>query len=88
MSDGAIIKTYVWNNGKCFFISTIDRDSSAVLGPSRFAETLVWDFDWKTNERGEIIYSDSAPQGSISKHQWIVECFHQDGKMEEFESEL
>lgn len=81
MSDSTI-KTYVWHNGKCFFVSTIDRDSSATLGPRMHAETIVWNFDWNTNQRGEQIYMDEAAAGSIRTHQRIVEFLHANGTLE------
>lgn len=84
VEDKQVIKTFVYHGEKCFYVSTINRPSSAAAAYGHiYAETIVWDYDWPKQIRGEIIYQDEAPAGSISKHQWIVECFHQDGKVEE-----
>jgi hypothetical protein len=48
--DVRVIKSFVWHGDDCYFVSTIDRDSSSIMG-GRFAETLVWLFDWETNEK-------------------------------------
>lgn len=73
MIDGVVeinktlIQSYVHHDGKCFFVSTIDRDSSAMAG-GRFAETLVWEFDMATKARGNIVGQDGGARGSIAKH--------------------
>jgi len=79
MTDNRIIKSYVWHEGKCFFISTIDRDSSAI-GGGRYAETMVWDFDWDTDKRGDIITQDEDSEGSIRTHLHMCQQFHNNGK--------
>ena len=50
------LKTYAWHGDKCFFVSTIERDSSAMVHPPpRFNETLVWDYDYATSVKAEIV---------------------------------
>jgi hypothetical protein len=71
-----VIKTYVWHEGQCFFVSTIERDSSAAEGPRRYNETVVWKYDWATHTRGELVFMADAPVGSIDTHQRIVEALH------------
>jgi hypothetical protein len=82
MRDVSLIKSYVWHGGKCFYVSTIDRDSSAMLGPRRFAETIVWEFDWEKNERGSIVYETGWLAGSIFKHSQVCEFLHDTGRPE------
>lgn len=77
--DKRVIKTYVWHEEKCFFVSTITRPSSAGEG-FPYNETMAWAYDWNTNERGEWIYQDGAPKGSIALHQAVVEALHKTGK--------
>jgi hypothetical protein len=78
--ENRIIKSYVWHGDKCFFVSTIDRDSSSMEG-GRYAETMVWEHDWKTNQRMEGILSQTdAPQGSIREHIRQVTAFHETGE--------
>ena len=79
--DERIIKSYVWHDGKCFFVSTIDRDSSALQG-GRYAETIVWEFDWPTQKRGAILHQDGHIRGSITQHMLICQCLHDQGKPE------
>ncbi len=81
MSNDRVIKTYVWHEGACFFVSTIERDSSAMEGPRRFNETLVWRYDWDRRElRGGICFQADAPLGSIVVHQRTVEAIHDVGE--------
>lgn len=51
-----LLKSYVWHGDDCFFVSTIERDSSAAVSPPlRYAETLVWEFDWGPQLKGAMI---------------------------------
>lgn len=75
-----VAKTYVWHKAQCFFVSTIERESSAMEGPRRFNETLVWLYDWDKRERGEWIYQDEACRGSLATHQRIVQALYDTGQ--------
>ncbi|MGH1361011.1 MAG: hypothetical protein ACRBC3_19805 [Burkholderiaceae bacterium] len=52
------IQSYVYHGDKCFFVSTMERDSSAMVSPPpRYNETMVWVWDEETRERqGHFIY--------------------------------
>lgn len=76
--DARLIKTYVWHGDDCYFVSTIDRDSSSPLG-GRFAETIVWAYDWEARQRGALLWTDYAAEGSIKTHQAMVEAIHRNG---------
>ena len=80
-----VIKTYVWHEDKCFFVSTIERESSAMGNPSRYNETMVWEYNWDASERGALIHQDEAGRGSLRAHQNIVEKLHATGKPREDE---
>lgn len=80
--DERLIKTYLWHGDDCYFVSTINRDSSSIMG-GRFAETIVWSFDWEANERGRLLWSDGAGQDSIRSHMKMVERIHKTGSGEE-----
>ena len=82
MSDTRLIKSYVWHGEECFYVSTIDRDSSAVLGPRRFAETIVWKFNWATQERTELISTHGGLAGSIFAHFQVCQFLHETGSPE------
>ncbi len=62
MEDVRIIKSYVWHGDDCFFISSIERDSSAICEPPpiRFYETIIWKWDWTKKERGELVWSNGG----------------------------
>ena len=57
MDDIRKLKSYVWHGRQCFFVSTIERDSSAMVAPPppRFNETIAWLYDYDARERGEIV---------------------------------
>ena len=77
--DSRLIKTYVFHGDDCYFVSTINRDSSSMMG-GRFAETLVWAFDWDKNERLEKMpWQEEAGEDSIRGHQSMVERIHKTG---------
>lgn len=78
--DNRQVQSYVYHEGKCFIVSTITRDSSAMLRPGRYNETLVWAYDWDKRERGEhILHMDEDCEGSIRTHQQIVERIFKEG---------
>lgn len=84
MNDDRIIKTYVWHGDKCFFVSTISRDSSAMLGPGRYNETIVWEYNLEKAERGLMLWQAEDSLGSIRKHQRIVEALFQRGTARDY----
>ena len=83
--DKRLMKSYVWHDGKCFFVSTIERDSSSMEG-GRFSETMVWEFDWENNKRGQLVAEDGGLSGSIHWHIKMCKWLFEGGKIEETES--
>jgi hypothetical protein len=80
--DDRVLKSYVWHKGQCFFVSTIERDSSAMLGPRRFNETMVWKYDWDKRARDEHIFAqEEDARGSIWTHQKVVQQLYKDGQV-------
>ncbi len=67
MSDSvALIQSYVHHipSARWFFVSTMDRESSAAVSPpNRYAETIVWSFDYETKKRGDILAMDEGIDG-------------------------
>lgn len=79
--DERKLKTYVWHGDKCYFVSTIMRDSSAELCPGRCAETLTWEYDWQTRQCGDWVDQDgSGFADPFTQHMQIVEDFYRYGK--------
>lgn len=75
-----VIQSYVHHGNKGFFlVSTIDRSSSAALCPGRYNETMVWEFDFKTKERGSILHQDGDALGSLKQHFAICEQLFNNG---------
>lgn len=82
MDDERVIKSYVWHGDKCFFVSTIERDSSAPIIPApRYNETIVWEYFWTQKKQGKIIGQESDRKGSISTHQTICYAIFTFGRM-------
>ncbi len=40
--NNKIAQSYIWHEGKRYFVSTIERDASAIDYRSRYNETIVW----------------------------------------------
>ncbi len=78
--DKPLAKSYALHRDKCFFISTINRDSSAMDGPSRYAETMVWEYNYETSERGKMVFMDDGSEGSIRTHIKTLQQFCEHGK--------
>jgi hypothetical protein len=75
--NSRILKSYVWRGDKCFFVSTIERDSSASQG-GRYFETLAWDFDWDKQTKGEMIaHAGDGP--AFRQHLDVVEQLYSRG---------
>ena len=73
-----IIKSYVYHGDRCFFVSTILRESSAQDGPQEYLETIV--FDWYPDPYhiyggrcGEQLYVRTAPSQYIGQHLQVCE---------------
>ena len=65
-----LAQSYIWHDGKCFLVSTINRESSAMFAAgSLYAETLVWECDAITHQRkGSFIAQDEDSEDDISTH--------------------
>lgn len=74
-----IIKSYVSHCDRHFFVSTIDRASSAYDGPARYNETIVWEWNYRTRERGELLWQAGDSSGSLHEHFRICEAYHRTG---------
>lgn len=82
MSD-LIACDMVAHGDKQFLVSTVNRGSSAILAPDRYAETLVW--EWHADRpaedrRGKIVGQDEAGQDSFAGHKRMCTMFEAHGK--------
>lgn len=79
-----LAQTYVWNGDKAFFVSTINRQCSAVAYNGLYAETMVWEWDERRpNQRGALLWQGEAAEGSLRTHQRVVEKLAKDGIAED-----
>lgn len=81
MESKTLIQTYVWHEVKGFFVSTIDRESSAMYA-GVYAETMAWELDSEKRVRGALVGQDEAGQGSIARHLLMVQRLYETGKAE------
>jgi len=77
MPNKPIWKSYVWHEGKCYFVSTIERAFETCEGFMRGQETIVWAYDWDKSERGEMLHQ----AGNICDHKQICHCIIAEGMM-------
>lgn len=75
-----IIQSYVYFEDQAFFVSTINRESSSMMGPDVYAETMVWMWNIEKLERGELIHQDEGSKDSIVKHMRICKILNETGK--------
>lgn len=78
-----VIKSYVWHGDRCFFVSTIERDSSALADPGRYNETLVWDYDWDGHKTTNLSYQRDCVRGSIRQHLAVCQELFDTGRLTE-----
>ena len=86
-----LIQTYVFYSNeqgedKAFYVSTIDRTSSSMYA-GRYAETIIWEWDSTTKQRGDIVHMGEGMEGSIRTHFTICEKLYKDGTMQTEEEE-
>ena len=70
-----IWKSYVWHDGNCYFVSTIERTYDTYEGSMRGQETIVWAYDWDKGERGKMLHQ----AGHVGDHQQICRCLIAEG---------
>lgn len=69
--DEKLIQSYVADR---YFVSTILRDSSAMVNdPPRYYETMAWEWDATTCERGDmvIMQADNYERAAVNRHTGI-----------------
>jgi hypothetical protein len=79
MIDNTIIQSFVWHDGKRYFVSTIERDSSAFLCSERYNETIVWEWTNQCDGRGKMLLQESDSLNSIEKHIDICTSIYKNG---------
>lgn len=73
-------KTYIYREGKRWLVSTINRQSSAVLAYGRrYAETIVFEITGDGPDDLRIVTQTEAPEGSYYGHDMMVQRLRQTG---------
>lgn len=79
-----VIQSYVFRENAAWFVSTINRASSATLGwGRRYHETLVWAWDPKTRGREQLLWSGEDIVGAITTHVAVCRRLYETGNPEE-----
>ena len=81
-----MMKSYVWHKDKCFFVSTINRKSSAYPGMI-YSETMVFTYDCSTKERVGLFYQGKHGRNDIDLHLAVCRQLHDNGDIKEAEKE-
>ncbi|MDD5543866.1 MAG: hypothetical protein PHX83_11890 [Acidobacteriia bacterium] len=81
--NNRVMQSYVWYEGKCFSVSTINRRSSAMMNsPSEYAETMVWYYDYEKRECGAQVFQDEDAKDGILTHINVCKRLHATGNPE------
>ena len=76
------IQSYVWYEGQCFFVSTIERESSSPYGPGRYMETIAWEYDEQTRKRGKMVAMDGSGP-ALAQHFGMCQQLYRTGTFAE-----
>ena len=83
-----LAQTNVWHGNKGFFVSTINKKTSAMLSYGRiYSETLVWEWDSIAKKRGDLIGQDTHGEDCLFAHFNMVQRLFDTGKCEEPDDE-
>lgn len=83
-----LVQTYVYYKDRKFFVSTINRRSSAVEAyGAEYAETFVWEWNGVDKDRGYHVHQGEGSKDSIRVHQKIVEQIFEYGAFWEEEND-
>ncbi len=75
-----LAKSFISTNDKHYFISTINRESSAMLAyGSIYAETIAWEWNPETNTRGEQVKQDESCENSLEGHKRVIDFIYNGG---------
>lgn len=88
MDSQKLIQTHVQHEGKWFFVSTINRRSSIMTETDFwYSETMAWQWNPETRQRGRLVAQDEDTRNSIAMHQKIVSMLFDHGKIHEDDEE-
>ena len=76
-ANKTVLQSYAFFKDKAFFVSTIERTFDVYCGSVRGLETLVWEWDKDTRERGELVHQ----AGGLSDHEEICRSVIKTGEI-------
>ena len=82
--NSKLCQSYVSYEDKEYFVSTINREGSAMQG-GVYAETMVWEWDRETRNRGNLVGQDEGMKDTIRVHIKMVERIFATGTFEDGE---
>jgi len=78
-----LAKDFIAYKEKHFFVSTINRRSSAALAyGGLYAETMAWEWNPATNTRGSCVGQDASGEDSLMAHKRVCENLRTHGVVE------
>lgn len=75
-----VIQSYVYHGDTCFFVSTITRLDST-HSPRPFNETIIWECNDETKERGKMLYQLADYHHTIGEHLRACKELFENGKI-------
>lgn len=83
MNNESICKTYIKHQDQWYFVSTIERDSSAPVNPApRYLETIVWEYEYETGRRGKLLGIFNSENRRLDMHEFLVAELFKTGKVQ------
>ena len=77
-----LAQTYLYRPDGAWFVSTINRRSSARYDDVEYAETLVWTLDANDN-RDKLVWQGSDARNSLTTHVDAVTKLHRKGRIDD-----
>jgi hypothetical protein len=80
-----VAQSYRFHKDRLFFVSTINRQSSAMItDPPWYSETFVWELDPDNpTSTGNLVHESSSHLNDIANHLEISRQFFKNGKANE-----
>lgn len=77
-----VAQSYIFNEDRLFFVSTVNRQSSAMItNPPWYSETFVWELDSNNpTDTGNLVHESSSCLNDITNHFNICMQFFKNGE--------
>ena len=68
-----VINSYVFHEDKCWNVSTIYRQSSALSYIDWYYEIIVWEYDMEKKVRGRLVHQDEGLENHFAICRTIIQ---------------